>query len=65
MKALATCVQQPSVTVPLLKPGHFKQEYPITTFFENKRFSIFFANRPINFKVNNAAVENFKTVELT
>ena len=30
------------VTVPLLEPGHLEENYPITTFFENRRFSSFF-----------------------
>ena len=28
-------------TVQLLELGHFGEDYPITTFFENKRFSSF------------------------
>ena len=31
-----------TVTVRLLEPGYFAEDYPITTFFENKRFSSFF-----------------------
>ena len=31
----------------LLELGHLEKDYPITTFFENKRFSRFFANKPI------------------
>ena len=27
---------------------YLKEDYPITTFFDNKRFPNFFANRPIN-----------------
>ena len=47
-----------SLTVRLSEPGHLKEDYPITTFFENKRFSgFFFANGPIKFKVNYATVE--------
>ena len=39
-----------AVTVWLLKPGDLEEDYPITTFFDNKRFSSFvFANRPITF----------------
>ena len=39
------------ITVWLLEPGHLEEEYPITTFFENKRFSSIFANGPRKFKV--------------
>ena len=35
------------VTVRLLEPGHLEEDYPITTVFEKKRFSSFFANEPI------------------
>ena len=37
------------LTVRLLESGHLEEDYPITTFFENKRFLRFFANRPIAF----------------
>jgi len=37
-----------------------EDDYPITTFFEDKRFSSFLANGPI--RCNYATVENFKTV---
>ena len=30
--------------VQLLEPGHLEKDYPITTVFENKRFSSFLAN---------------------
>ena len=30
------------ITVRLLEPGHLEEDYPITTVFENKRFSTFF-----------------------
>ena len=33
----------------LLEPGQVEEDYPVTTFFENKGFSIFFANGPIIF----------------
>ena len=33
-----------SLTVRQLEPGHLKEDYPITTLFENKRFSRFFLN---------------------
>ena len=39
------------VTVRLLAPGHLEKNYPITSFFENKRFSSFFAKGPVKFKV--------------
>ena len=29
------------ITVRLLEPGHLEEDYPITTVFENKRFSTF------------------------
>ena len=38
-----------TVTVPLLETGHLEEDYPITTFFENKRFLRFFTNRPLAF----------------
>ena len=31
-------------TVRLLEPGHLEEDYPITTFFKNKRFLSFFLN---------------------
>ena len=31
-----------SISVRVLEPGHLKEDYPITTFFKNKRFSRFF-----------------------
>ena len=37
------------LTVRLLESGHLEEDYPITTLFENKRFSSFFANGPIIF----------------
>ena len=37
-------VQQP-------KPGHLEEDYPNTTFFENKRFSSFFCKQKIKCKV--------------
>ena len=37
------------LTERLLEPGHVEEDYPITMFFENKGFSIFFANRPMIF----------------
>ena len=37
------------LTERLLEPGHVEEDYPITTFFENKGFSICFANRPMIF----------------
>ena len=36
------------LTVRLLEPGHW-EDCPITTLFENKRFSSFFVNGPITF----------------
>ena len=44
-----------SISVRLLEPGHLEEDYPITTFFENKRFSRFFANGPITLKILRAA----------
>ena len=38
-------------TIRLLEPWHLEEDYPITTFFESKRFSSFFANGPIKSKV--------------
>ena len=35
----------------LLEPGHLEEDYPITTVFENKRFSSLFANGSIKLKV--------------
>ena len=35
----------------LVEPGHLEEEYSITTFFADKRFSSFFANGPIKFNV--------------
>ena len=39
------------LTLSLLRLGHWEEDYPITAFFEKKRFSSFFANGPIKFKV--------------
>ena len=38
---------------PLMETEYSKKDYPITTIFENKKFSsfFFFANRPIKFKI--------------
>ena len=44
----------------LLELGLLEDDYPITTFFEDKRFSSFLTNGPI--RCNYATVENFKTV---
>ena len=39
-----------AITVWLFEPGLLEEDYPITMFFENKRFSSFvFAKRPITF----------------
>ena len=43
-----------SLTVRQLEPRHLEEDYPITMFFENKRFSLFFfffGNEPVKFKV--------------
>ena len=40
-----------SISVRLLEQRHLEKDYPITTFFENKRFSRFFVNRPITLKI--------------
>jgi len=37
-------------TAQILEPGHLGEDYSITTFFENRKFSIFFAYRPITSK---------------
>ena len=37
------------LTVRTLKPGDLKEDCPISTFSENKRFSSFFCKRPITF----------------
>ena len=44
-----------SISVRLLEPGHLEEDYPITTFFENKRFSRFFPKGPITLKILRAA----------
>lgn len=46
--ALLTYYDQP--TVQILEPGHLGEDYPTTMFFENRKFSIFFAYRPITSK---------------
>ena len=38
------------LTLWLLKLGHWEEDYPITAFFEKKKFSSLFANAPINLK---------------
>ena len=48
---LTLCISVPStfyaslLTVRLLEPGHLGEDYRITTFFGNKRFSSFFCKR--------------------
>lgn len=37
-------------TVQILEPGHLGEDYPTTMFFENRKFSIFFAYTPITSK---------------
>ena len=49
------------MTSPFIKPGQLEEDYQIKTFFENKRFPSFSANRPIKFKVQ-LCNQNFKTV---
>ena len=44
-----------SISVRPLEPGHLEEDYPITTFFKNKRVSRFFANGPITLKILKAA----------
>ena len=48
MQHMLTCYDQP--TVQILEPGHLGEDYPTTMFFENRKFSIFFAYRPITSK---------------
>ena len=48
MQRMLTYYDQP--TLQILKPGHLGEDYPTTMFFENRRFSIFFAYRPITSK---------------
>ena len=39
LKRMLTCYNPP--TVQILEPGHLGEDYPITTFFENRKVSIF------------------------
>ena len=48
MQHMLTCYDQP--TVQILEPGHLGEDYPTTMFFENSKFSTFFAYRPITSK---------------
>ena len=48
MQRMLTYYDQP--TVQILEPGHLGEDYPTTMFFENRKFSIFFAYRPITSK---------------
>ena len=41
MEQLNILTFSPLVTVQLLELGHLGEDYPITTFFENKRFFFF------------------------
>ena len=49
--------------VRLLEPGYFKGDYPITTFFENKRLSRCFAKGPITFINLRAVSQEVKYVQ--
>ena len=49
------------ITVRLLEPGHLGEDYPITTFFENKIFSSFFCKQTNNLK--GATIQLFKTLK--
>ena len=52
-----------SISVRVLEPGHLKEDYPITTFFENKRFSRFFPKGPITLKILRAASWEARSVQ--
>ena len=39
---VSKCKKKKKTTVRLLEPGHLEEDYTITTFFENKKFSRFF-----------------------
>ena len=51
------------VTVPLLEPGHLEENYPITTFFENRRFSSFFFLTKQTNKNQRSTMQPLKTLK--
>ena len=48
-----------SFIVQILKPGHLKEDHPVTTYSENNRFSIFFWKRTK--KIQSSTVQALKT----
>ena len=52
------------LTVRLLESGHLEEDYPIRTFFENKRFSSFFANGPVIFMNLRAVSREVRYVQM-
>lgn len=48
----------------LLEPGQLEQDYAITMFFENKRFSVFFFFGKRANKIQDSAMQPLKTLVL-
>ena len=52
---------QCSFKVQIIKPGHLDEDYPITTFFEHKRFSSSFCKRAN--KIQGSNMQLLKTLK--